>query len=162
MKNIHISKLVTFSVASTLLFCGLTSTTFGADVCTFDPDIDCPVSVTLNPSTYTVPSGGNTNVSATVNGIFQWGAVEVLNFNFSLPSGSMGPNGGTVTGNTGSLTSGVNVSAFVQNTEGVVDTDSVYISVTAAPTVNIYFSFLEKVRQFFTSNRGTDSIAFAK
>lgn len=135
---------------ATVFFFSEMNSVFSANECTFDPMIDCPLSVSLSATTNPVPSGGNTDVSSFVDGIFQWGAVEAENFTFSVPySGSMSGTGGTVIGNTGAIGSTLIVTTSVENSEGVFASDMLAVNVTAPPTVNINFSFLDKVRQFF-------------
>lgn len=153
---------ILLSFVFSLLTFSTVTTTFSADVCTFDPYIDCPLSVTLSPRGGSVSSGGNMSISSTVGGIFQWGAVEVQYFTFSISySGSMGASGGTVTGNTGAIYSPINVTTSVENTEGVFRSDSVFINVTAPPTVNINFSFVDKVRQFFGNTFAKHEVVLA-
>lgn len=162
--NIFEKKFIVVMLA-TIFFFQETDSVFSAAECTFDPMIDCPLSVTLTAATNPVPSGGNTNVSSFVDGIFQWGFVEAENFYFSISySGSMSGTGGTVVGNTGAIGSTLIVTTSVENSEGVFASDMLAVNVTAPPTVNINFSFLDKVRQFFgnTFSKHGDVLALEK
>lgn len=153
LSSLHIkfSKVTIFSLLGVVFFYSIILRSFAAAECTFAPEINCPVNVLLEPDSYYVVSGGNTNVNATIDGIFQWGVIVTF-FDFSLaPSAKAPVGGGLVNANTGPISSTLNVTAFVENSEGVRDSDSIYINITAAPQVNIEFSFLDKFRQFFGS-----------
>lgn len=156
IERIKVLKVATLLVLSVVFFYSMTLQSFAAATCTFSPTEDCSIDIALSPTASTVASGGNTDVKATVIGLLQWNAVRILSSDFtgmSEPTPALGGPGDNrvATGNTGAISSRHNVTAMVTNTEGESGSDSIYINITAAPQVNIEFSFLDKFRQFFGS-----------
>ena len=124
----------------------------------------CDVTATVSPAASSVVSGGNTNITFRVESIFESGnnslaffdtdkLEDVTGINTSPVHTGGIPTAGTFTrtrsGNSGVLTRGVSVTLFVMTQQGEIDSDTVRIEVIAAPpTVNIFFSFLDKIKMF--------------
>lgn len=165
IKNMSVScffKKKTSLVLLLLSFLVSVPVVFGAALCVTNPERGtCLIFVDVRPESFLVPSGGNTNVVFAISGILQYD-VQVMEFDTWMveagtgriiditPSGAWPSYGGNPTGNTGPLTGSVMVHSYVMNTQGVADVDSSLITVAVpAPTVNINFSFFDKVKTSF-------------
>lgn len=141
---------------------------YGASSCITDPylwdgtDNRCDVTATITPSSSTVLSGGSVTVIMYASTLYQWfinglvdvGAIMTDTVTGGVTTLSTGP--GYITGNwstsvsSGPLTHSVILSIWAESDQGIIDTDSSIVSVVAAPpTVNINFSFMDGVKEFF-------------
>lgn len=121
---------------------------FSAALCVTNPELGlCPLSVAVTPASYTLPYGGNTNVTFTVGGILEynvqiaafdtWMVEDNTGTNTTLPHGAWLTYTGTRTANTGPLTRSVMVHSCVENTQATISCDSSYISLPSCYVENI-------------------------
>lgn len=140
---------------------------YGASSCITDPylwdgtDNRCDVTATITPSSFSVSSGGSVTIIMYASTLYQWfinglvdvGATMTDSVTGSVTTLSTGPT--YITGNwstsvsSGPLTHSVILSIWAESDQGIIDTDSSIVSVTSAPTVNINFSFMDGVKEFF-------------
>lgn len=170
-KHYYHNYLVTLSIVLGNVVLGI-QTTFALAYCITDPidfngdDNRCPLTVEVLPDSSNLSSGGSTSITFRATGIFESGnnsfayfdtwKIEDVTGVFSSPIHVGGlPTAGTFTrtayGNSGVLTRGVTVTLSAGTAQGVDAYDSEYIAVTTPPpTVDIHFSFLRKVGNFFS------------
>ncbi len=164
-------KSIFFLFLSTTLIIQASLTVYALAFCITDPwgypgdpfDNRCPVDASITPSPSSVSSGSSVDVRVYVRTLYQSfenGIDEVYASMTNTVTGNMyflyaGPPMTTSLTDeivsTGPLTNSMTLEISASSHQGVMESDSSFITVTSAPpTVNINFSLLDKLNNFFT------------
>lgn len=145
--------------------CVFSEKVYSAAVCITNPwgkngeDQRCSINVSVSVSPSSVVSGSSATISYSASTLYQWGdngiedgTVTVTNASTGASSDVAqfsGPPVGTWSGSvgTGALSNSSTITLWAMTGQLVTGSDSTFVSVTPAPTVNVSFSFLDTLKK---------------
>ena len=169
--KISVKKSFFFFLFSVSLILQTSMIAYAAAFCITDPwgwpgdpfDNRCPVNTSITPSPSSVSSGSSVGVRIYAWTLYQWFENGLQDVDASMTNTVSGAYSSLYIGppstvstvdqvvSTGPLTNSVSLSISAMSTQGIIEYDSSFITVTSAPpTVNINFSLLDKLNNFFT------------
>lgn len=169
--TISVIKNLFFLLVSVSLVLQTSMTAYAAAFCITDPtgvpagseDNRCPVNTSITPSPGSVSSGSSVGVRVYAWTLYQWYENGLMSVDASMTSTVTGVNTVLYAGppmttstvdevvSTGPLANSVSLSIAAESMQGIYETNSSFITVIAAPpTVEIHFSFLQKVKDLFS------------
>lgn len=170
--TVSVKKSFFFFLFSVSLILQTSMIVYAAAFCITDPwgvpagseDNRCPVNTSITPSPPgTVSSGSSVGIRIYAWTLYEWFENGLMTVDATMTNTVSGMTYGLYAGppgttdlvdevvSTGPLTNSVSLNIYAESEQGIAANNSSFITVTSAPpTVNINFSLLDKLNNFFT------------